>query len=377
MKTERQIRARSGVTLAVLALSVVLGPGAEAQQFSVEAGIGSGWSSNVLTTRTATSDTPVRPHATLGVDFAGYWNLEYEGSAEILPGHMDLTSHAHGLALSANPAWGLDGRHEMYVAVAAETLQNGSTYAALDFVGARLTAAYTQATTSWFEWQVGLDARYRAFYNDPLADALDVMPRAWARFTLPSRTTLTPRVGYGLRYNAELRGGAVRAVTGRGRGDRIDQQIEVGLHASQGLWETGGLQAGYAWRHLIGTAGVVNVRLTQGQFSFLSTDFLAGGHHAYLRLKQVLPAGVSALAGVDLRTLAYPGWDAVDSLGNALADDRSDVRLVPSVSLGWKRDVGSVELEATAAYGYVRQWSNSADYVAQGHSVSVDFTVRY
>jgi hypothetical protein len=377
VKTLRQVCAKGLGALAVLALSGVPVGGASAQEVSVEAGIGTGWSSNLLTTRTATSDIPVRPHASLGIDFAHIWNLGYEGSAEILPGHMDLTSHSHGLTLSVNPAWGPDGLHEVYVAVAAETLQNGSTYDSLDFAGARLTAAYTQATTAWLEWQIGLDARYRAFYNDPLADSLDVMPRAWARFTLPSRTTLTPRVGYGMRYNAELRGKAVRAVTGRGRGDMIDQQVEIGLHASQGLWETGGLQAGYAWRHLIGTAGVVNVRLTQGQFAFLSTDFLAGGHHAYLRLKQVLPAGFSAVAGLDVRTLEYPGWTATDQLGNALAKDRSDVRLVPSASVAWKRSAGPVELEATAAYGYVRQWSNTWDYDAQGHSVTIDLTARY
>jgi hypothetical protein len=256
--------------------------------------------------------------------------------------------------------------------VALETLANQDAYGALNFVGPRLTAAATLEPAAWVAWQVALDVRYRAFYDDPESDALDLMPRAEVRFTLPSRTTLSPRAAYGLRYLPRLKGGQ-----GAGRPQRTEQQVDVGVHASQGLWSTGGLQADYAWRHLVSASATLPIRLTEAQFAFLSTDFLASGHRAYLKYKQVLPVALWLLVGAELRTLRFEGWPATDSAGTTLADDREDVRLGPTASLGWARRFGGARVSATLSYGWLRQWSSSYDYDTTGQQVSFELAAGF
>ncbi|MBM4398674.1 MAG: hypothetical protein FJ087_23675 [Deltaproteobacteria bacterium] len=175
-----------------------------------------------------------------------------------------------------------------------------------------------------------------------------------------------------MRYSPGLRGGQ-----GQGRPDRTDHQIDVGLHASQGLWDTGGLQADWSYRHLFAASGVLPRKLTQAQFAFLTTDFIAGGHRAYVRLKQVFPLGFSVTAGVEYRTLVYRGWPAVDAVGNALSFDREDKKLMPGATLRYAHSFGSFGLTAEASYTFVRQWSNSADYDTDGHLVAIGLSAEY
>lgn len=342
-----------------------------AAEFSVAGGVGTVWTDNVFVRNRPEWDLSVNPALRADVDFATFWTLRYEGAAEIFTRHTDLTSHDHALRLVVNPAFGADERHEFLVAVDVETLRNLDTYRSLNFVGGGLTASLSLEPSHWFAWMVSATVRYRAFYDDPQADALDVFAATQARFTLPSRTTLTPRIGYGYRYNAGLRD------DGSGAVDRDDHQLDAGLHLSQALWRRAGLQAGYHYRHLFSTSRELTRKLTQTQFAFLTADFLSGGHRTYLRFKQLLPEGFHFLAGVEYRDVRFPGWPAADAAGALIGEDRRDHRLLPSAQLAWARGVGALGLEVNVAYAFLRQWSNAAEYDASAHQVTVGIALDY
>lgn len=358
------------VVLGVAAGGLAVGP-ARAQEFSAAGAVGTAWTDNVFLMRTPEWDASVLPSLRAAMDFGTFWTLRYDGSAEIFTAHTDLTSHDHALRLQVNPAFGPEGRHEFLVALAVETLQNQEAYDALNLVAGHLNAAVSLEPTTWFAWLAGVELRYRGFYDDPQSDALDLLATTEARFTFASRTTVTPRLGYGFRYNLGLKG------QGQGRPDRDDHQLDVGLHLSQGLWSQGGLQADYGYRHLFSTSQALARKLTQTQFAFLTSEFLAGGHRAYLRYKQLLPRGWSVTGGIEFRTLEFAGWTATDVDGAVVAADRRDRKLIPSASVGYARAFGSLKLNASATYAYIRQWSNAADYDTQAHQVGLTIGLEY
>ncbi len=354
------------------ALVTLLAAGsAQAQEFSAAGAVGSAWTDNVFLMRTPEWDVSILPSLKAGLDFGTYWTLQYDGSAEIFTNHTDLTSHDHALRLQVNPAFGPEGKNEFLVALAVETLRNQDAYNALNFAGGQLNAAVSLEPATWAAWQAGVEVRYRGFYDDTQSNALDVLATTSVRFTLPSRTTLTPRVGYGFRYNLGLKG------QGQGRPDRDDHQLDVGLHISQGLWAQGGLQADYSYRHLFSTSQALTRKLTQAQFAFLTSDFIAGGHRAYLKYKQVLPKGWAFTVGLEFRTLEFPGWPATDVAGTVIAANREDRKLIPQASVAYAHAFGSLSLSATVSYNYVRQWSNSADYDTQAHQVGLNVGLEY
>jgi hypothetical protein len=358
--------------MTVLAAVALAAPApARGQEFAAAGSVGAAWTDNLFGMRSREWDASILPALRVGLDFADVWTLQYDGAAEVFARHPDLTSHDHALTLQVNPAFGPGGRNEYLLAATVETLRNQDAYEALNFVGARLGVAVNLEPTDWFAWKVAADVRYRRFYDDTQSDALDVLSSTEARFTFATRTTLSPRVAYGFRYNAGLKG------SGQGRPDRDNHQVDVGLHVSQGLWETAGLQADYSYRYLVAASRILPRQLTQTQFAFLTTDFLAGGHRAYLKFKQVLPRGFSLSAGVEFRTLLYRGWPATDLAGNLKGVDREDRKLIPSANLGWSRSFAQVGLNITLSYAWARQWSNSADYDAQAHQVTLGVGVEY
>lgn len=358
------------VVMVTLVTLFAAGP-VQAQEFSVAGAVGSVWTDNVFLMRTPEWDASILPSLKVGMDFGTYWTLQYDGSAEIFTNNTDLISHDHALRLQVNPAFGPEGKNEFLVALGVETLRNQDAYNALNFVGGQLNAAVSLEPAPWFAWQAGVELRYRGFYDDVQSNALDVLATTSLRFTLASRTTLTPRVGYGFRYNLGLKGQA------QGRPDRDDHQLDVGLHISQGLWAQGGLQADYSYRHLFSTSQTLTRKLTQAQFAFLTSDFIAGGHRAYLKYKQVLPKGWSFVVGLEFRTLEYPGWPATNLDGAVIAPNREDRKLIPHASVAYGHEFGNLTLNATVSYNYIRQWSNSADYDTQAHQVGVNIGLEY
>jgi hypothetical protein len=358
-----------GLAAAVVLLAGAGAAGAAETALAADATLGNVWTDNVYLTRAREGDDALTAGLRVGLDFASFWTADYAGSFTLYTLHDDLTSHEHTLRVMANPAWGTGDRDELLVVLALETLRNQDAYAAINFVGPRATVALTLEPAPWVAWQVALDVRYRRFYDDTQSDTFDVGPRAEVRFTLPSRTTLTPRVAYGLRYHPGLRS------QGTGRPERLDHQVDVGLHASQGLWATGGLQADYAYRTLAAPNRLLPYQLTQAQFAFLTTDFLAAGHRAFARFTERLLPSLTVAVGVELRTLEYLGWPAVDAAGTDTGADRVDRRLGPTLSLAWRGRLGAAGVRAELGWAWLRQWSTSYDYDASGQQLSLQVGV--
>lgn len=359
-----------GALLGALVLTL-WGAGAGAVEFLVTGSVGSAWTDNVFVRNSPEWDLSILPALRADLDFATFWTLRYEGAAEVYTRHTGLTSHEHALHLAVNPSFGPEGRNEFLVSASVETLRNLDDYAVLNYVCGSMTTAVSLEPFRWFAWQANATIRYRAFYDDPQADALDMFVSSQARFTLPSRTTLTPRVAYGFRYNAGL------GTTAQGTPNRDDHQLDAGLHASQALWERAGLQAGYHYRHLFATSQELTRKLTQAQFAFLTADFLAGGHRTYLRVKQMFPKGFWMLVGVEYRDVHFPGWPATAAAGTALGEDRRDRRLMPSATLAWTRRFGALGIDVAATYTFLRQWSNAAEYVARVNQVLIGVGLDY
>jgi len=352
-------------------LSVLASHPTSARSFSVGGAINTAWTDNVFLMRDPEPDFSILPSARLSFDFAQFWSVQYDGSAEIFTSHTDLTSHDHALRVQANPVFGADGQHEFLVAATVQTLRNQTAYESLNFVGGQLKAAVSLEPMDYFAWQASADLRYRRFYDDPGADDVGGTASTQARFTLPTRTTITPRLAYAYRYNLGLEATDGSAV------DRHDHQLDAGFHVSQGIADRTGLQADYVYRHPFETSQALLRKLTQSRFALLNLDFLMGGHRAYLKLKQLLPEGFSILAGIEFRTLEFKGWPALDADGALTGADRTDRRLNPSLTVSWARPVGSVRLDASLTYSFMKQWSNSADYDTRAHWVGCTVGVDY
>jgi hypothetical protein len=311
-------------------------------------------------------DLALQPGVGLGLNFARFWTVDYHGELNAYVNHRSLPSHWHGLSLFANPAWGEEGQHELVVEVSGETLRNMREYAEINVVRPALRIALEMEPADFFRWRLSEELSYRLFYDDRPSDSVDSWTRARGTFTLPSRTTLSPRVGYGFRYYP-LQDDAVTS-------DNQDHQVEVGLHASQALWENGGLQADYAYLFAIGDAGMLERKLTLDQFTYLDTDFLFSGHQAMLGFKQLLGQSWSLMESVRFEERAYAGWTAVDDAGEAMDEDRRDLRLVPRALVGYtwgskkQRDgVSRYGFGVNLSYQYIRQWSNSYWYDTSAH----------
>jgi len=364
-------RIRSQAAVAILATVAFSRPasadeGDKEVQFFFEPGLTTTGTSNVFLDKSEEWDLALQPAAELGLNFARVWTVDYKGELNAYVNHRSLLSHWHGLSLFANPAWGEEGQHQLVVEVSGETLRNMRDYAEINIVRPGLRIMLEMEPAHFFRWRVSTELSYRLFYDDRPSDSVDSWTRARGTFTLPSRTTLSPRVGYGFRYYP-LQDEAVSS-------DDKDHQVEVGLHASQALWEKGGLQLDYAYLRAIGDAGMLERKLTLEQFTYLDTDFLYSGHQAMLGFRQLLGQSWSLMESVRFEERAYAGWVAVDDAGEAKDEDRRDLQLIPRalVEYTWaskkqEDGVSRFGFGVNLSYQYTRQWSSSYWYDTSAH----------
>ena len=333
------------------------------------------YTSNVYLTRQEEWDLTVAPSAGLGVDFADFWTLGYTGFLEAYTRHRDLLYHKHELYLLLNPAWGEEGENEALVDLSVETQRNTDTYASINYVRPKLDLMVEMEPVLWFRWSLSEEVSYRWFYDDVASDSVDSWTTGSITFTVPSRTTISPRVAYGHRYYTRQD----RSQTT----DTMDRQIEAGVHLSQGLWESAGLQAGYVYVHAIGQSGLVLRKLTSTQFSYIGEEFLFTGHRAYLGFKQVFDVGLSFWLGADYEFREYEGWSVIDSDGNPTGEQRQDNRIGPGawIEYGWWPDdeasSATPEVRVTLQYSYLRQLSNDWFYDTDQHVVGLSLNLAW
>ncbi len=335
--------------------------------------LSSGFSDNVYLDRSSEADLMLRPRVELGADFATFWSAGYSGDLLSYLAHPQLLSHLHQLHLYANPAWGEDGENELLVEFAVETLLNSSEYRSLNHLRPNLQTRLRLEPWVWLRVVLSASGQYRWFFRDPSADAVDGWLQAQLATTLPTRSTVSARLRYGIR-------GYTRVAAGE---DNIDQQLELGAHLGQGLWDSAGLQLDYAYRQILDASGLLVRKLTDDQFAFVGDDFFYAGHRARAGVKQLISAGGFCGAELIFEQRHYPGWVALDSAGATTGVDRQDLRLTPVLFAGLARSPGEDDaawwpgFEGRLSYAYTRQWSNSDWYDTAAHAAWLNLSLLW
>jgi len=361
---------------------------AGAAEVYADLGIGGELSSNVYLDDTREWDVLTVPRLALGVGLAEIWAVEYEGEVDIFARHTELFFHRHALGVSLEPTWGDEGENLFSAGLSYAAQKHADAYEAIDHVEPALELAVELEPAPWLRWTLSQEASYRLFYNDTASDSLDLWTETELAFTLPSRTTLAPRVGYGFRYypRQDL------SVTD----DTNDQQITVGAHLSQAVGKRGGLRADYEYLHNLGESGLIARKLTQTEFTYLGEEFLFTGHVAEVGYKQLFESGWSFGLEARFEWRFYDGWIAEDEdgagsgsgagagQGGAEAEaSREDQRLAPRafVEYVWTPDEESSpavpELSLALSYEYLRQWSNLRAFDTDRHIVGLSLTLSW
>ncbi|MBN1653937.1 MAG: hypothetical protein JXA30_09190 [Deltaproteobacteria bacterium] len=353
---------------AVISSCFVIPSGLNADGFRAQAGETTWVTDNVFLDRSLEWDLVLRPMAELAVDFADFYTAGYSGELNVYTQHEELLSHWHQLYLFLNPAWGPEGEHEFSLELSVQTLRNQSEYSANNLVRPVLFARLSMEPESWFRWTVGAKAAYGWCYDDQPSNTMDFWGNAEVSFTLPSWSTLSPRAAFGYRYYPDQDLAAAA--------DDQDQQLEIGAHFSQALWENAGLQLDYAYAYAVGESGLLLRKLTQEQFSYLDQGFLYSGNQAMVGLKQLLGEDWVCEIAARFKEYQFAGWRALDASGVPTGEERHDLRLSPVVSLSYFWDIGqtdqgdaSVQLQFSLEYSFTKQWSNTDLYDVSAHSV--------
>jgi hypothetical protein len=348
-------RRRAPIFLVALVVALTSSP-ARGGELEIRAAARSVGTSNALMDRSVEADLILRPALDLTYS-ARRWSTGYSGQLNAFALHTELLSHHHELFVFYNPAWGKDRENEVVVEASVETLRNDDQFAGINLLRPALQAKLALEPVHWFRWQTQAEASYRWFYDDPTTSSVDVLAETRVAFTLPSRTTIAPRLGYGARRFVQ-RSSAVN--------DDLDQQLDLGLRIGQGLWERAGLQLEYGYRFAIGDSGYLLRKASQEAFQYLGEDFMYGGHRGHLAFKQLFGKGWTLRVMVAAEERAYAGWPAMSDVGALTGEDRRDVRLTPSVALAYTWELPerswaqTVKLEAE--FAHIQQWSNSYWY---------------
>ena len=359
-------------TISLLLLSVLLLDGGSpgALEASVTFDLASRASSNVYLDRSGEWDLVLKPELEASLDFATYWSTGYHGELSAFTRHRELFSHWHELYLFMNPAWGASGENEATVELSLQTLRNRSTYASLNLVQPGLLANVFLEPLSWLRWHLEARSAYRWFYDDRESSSVDVWSEAGVAFTLPSHTTIAPRLAFGWRYFTGP------GSSGSTSDDRQDLQLVAGLAVSQELARRLGLQLRYAYLQAIGDSGILQNKLTREQFSYLGEEFLFSGHRGEVVGKWLPLPALGVWVGVRLERRAYAGWPALDENGLLTGDNRADTRLGPRLALEYRLQRSSGRwpaLKLAIDYQFLRQWSNHYWYDTSVHLGGISF----
>jgi len=353
---------------------------ASAADFFIDPKIGSFATSNVYLNEEKQWDIALVPQLDTGIDFSDFWTAGYGGRVDLFTRHADLNSHNHEVYLFANPAWGDEGQNDFFAKLSGFTQQNSDDYSDLNYFKPQLELKFDMEPEYFFRWALSQSVSYRWFYEDEAVTSLDAWTFASTTFTAQTRTTLAPRVGFGVRYYT--------GQASQGSRDRSDQQIEAGIHISQSLWERGGLQADYAYLYAFDNSFLIernfnNALSTSAEFGYIGDDFLFTGHSAYLGFKQLFRGGLRLGFGLRFETKTYGGWKPEEDDGTQAEDDRQDQRLSPDCWLEYvywpdENDSKAVpEFKTSIGYSYLRQWSNYGSYDTDQHVVRIDLGLAW
>ncbi len=361
------------------ALILVSRSGLAAEQWKAELNLQTLAFDNLFLDQSKQSDVAVRPSWELGANFGEYWSVGYRGEYNHYFETTTLQSHFHEIYLFLNPVWGEEGENELVAELTLETLRNRDDYQVINYLSPTLYLKARMELSRWFAWQAGVKALYKRFYDDQSSsspDAVDAWLDAYCTFTLPSWTTISPKIAFGQRFYAHEQ--STDSITQ----DDQDQSLEMGVHLSQGLWPTAGLQVDYAYILALGDSGVLARKLTAEQFAYLGQEFLYSGHRASLGFKQLVGFVGMLTLFVNYETKDYAGWPLLDDTGALTGKERVDHRLIPGLSYDHEfyPDSESALVPRagfTVDYRYIHQLSNHVWYQANSHMGGVSLRVTW
>ena len=327
--------------------------------------------SNVYSDASEEWDMIIEPSGSLAVDFGDIYSIGYNGLLEVFPRHRDLLFHTHELFFFANPTFGEEDQNEIVTELSVKTHRNDDAYAAVNLVEPMLFLEAGFSPTAWFSWTLSETVSFRWFYDDTEADGIDSWTKGELSFTAPSRTTLKPRLIYGLRYYPQL--------TGPAASDPLDQQLEVGIRIGQNLVEGAGLRLDYAYVHGFDTSATVVRNIDEAAFQYLGEAFLLTAHLLEAGVKFIFDNGISINTAIAFADKLYNGWPARDEIGDPIGKARHDRELGPAARLTYtylpREDASAAvpELEVYVGYDYQRNWSNDTWYDTDRHRASLGF----
>ena len=335
----------------------------------VDIELDSHFSSNVYLNANEENDWVNSPALGVGLDFADYWTSGYRGKVQTYLLHHDLFYHEHALLLLANPLFGLEDQHEFLADLQVGTQRNTDTFAALNLVAPELLLELSMEPRPWLRWTLSEDVAYQIFYGDMLSSAINSWTRLAVAFVAKTRTTAALRVAYGMRYFPKTD----PTLTTKD----MDQQLEAGIHLSQGLADGIGIQADYAYLHAFDDSVLILRNLSDIDFDYIGEAFIYTGHKALMGLKAVFENGLTFGVSANYTYKMFGGWPVLDTAGQATGEERKDHVLEP---VGWVRytfwpdETASrmvPEFSVGPYYGYRRQWSNDAWYDCDRHQAGL------
>jgi hypothetical protein len=316
------------------------------------------YTSNLFMDRSEQYDFALKPSIDIVYDFSANWAVGYSGELNTYIRHEALLSHWHQLNLLANPVWGENGQNEFFSEFSLGTLRNQDQHEELNHLQPSWQLRLSMQPAEWFRWQLEASFVGRWFYDDESSNSIDAWAGGSFTLTLPSRTTISPRASYGYRHYLKQ----IESLTE----DDFDQQVEFGIHISQGLWKRAGLQFDYAYLWAIDDSRQVQRMFTQAQSTYLGGDFLWSGHRAEVGFKHLLGGRADIGFKIALNERAYAGWPALDAESKSKGVTRHDYVLVPKVFFNyvWRKETADQDplvpdIGIQIEYTLTRQWSNS------------------
>ncbi len=339
----------------------------------VEVGVDSTFSSNVYLNADKEKDWLNAPFLDVAIDFGDTWTTGYDGKFGGYLFHPDLLFHEHELFLLSNPLFGKDREHEATAEISLETQQNRDEFTKLNLLEPTLFLEIAMQPATWFRWSLQETVSYEWFYEDAQSTSLTSWTQVKITFTANTRTTATPRFSYGMRYFPTVDD----KVTSR----QLDQQIEAGIHLSQGITDGIGLQGDYAYVHAFNESVLVLRNLTDVAFDFIGDAFIYTGHRALLGFKALFGGRFEMGVTGDFARKAYGGWPVLDAEGIPTDEERVDTELGPKVWFKYTYRPGddaspaAPELSLSPHYAYRRIWSNESWYDTDRHLAGIELAL--
>lgn len=357
------------VAASLLLLSATVGSSAWAAEVQAHFRLDSTATTNTYVDASREPDVVLHPFAELGVDFGSFWTAGYTGELRYFSQHTDLASAWQEAYVYLNPAWGENGQNEVTAELRAQWLLNQPALESGNVLQPGLLTKLALEPAPWLRWQSSLELGYRHYYNDRKSNSVEGRAETGLSFALPTRTRLTPRLAWALRQYAtpiQLEASAAPV--------ELDQQIELGVHAAQGLWRTAGLQLDYGYLPDMGNNALLILKLRDAVFFYLGEDFLFAGQRAKATVKQLL-GPVTAELSLTWEMREFNGWPASNAAGQTIGQ-RRDERWSPRAQLryAWipsQRSAWLGEAGLSLDYQYLRQSSNDARYDTSAQTVSL------